>query len=193
VPKGVVLSHANILANVDSIDQIFPMESSDCFIGVLPFFHSFGFTGTLWFPLLQGASAVYHPNPMDAKTVGELAGQYKASMLISTPTFCNSYLRRCTPEQFAHLKYAIVGAEKLREPLASAFKDTFGVALMEGYGCTENGARRGGEPPERGGRPRTADRIETRIGRPPDSRRVREGRRSGDRRGSDLRAPGLLL
>ena len=54
VPKGVVLSHANVLANVDSIDQIFPMESSDCFIGVLPFFHSFGFTGTLWFPLLQG-------------------------------------------------------------------------------------------------------------------------------------------
>jgi acyl-[acyl-carrier-protein]-phospholipid O-acyltransferase/long-chain-fatty-acid--[acyl-carrier-protein] ligase len=137
VPKGVVLSHANVLANVDSIDQIFPMESSDCFIGVLPFFHSFGFTGTLWFPLLQGASAVYHPNPMDAKTVGELAGEYKASMLISTPTFCNSYLRRCTPEQFANLKYAIVGAEKLREPLASTFKDTFGVGLMEGYGCTE--------------------------------------------------------
>jgi len=137
VPKGVVLSHANILANVDSIDQIFPMESSDCFIGVLPFFHSFGFTGTLWFPLLQGSSAVYHPNPMDAKTVGELAGQYKASMLISTPTFCNSYLRRCTPEQFSHLKYAIVGAEKLREPLASAFKETFGTPLMEGYGCTE--------------------------------------------------------
>ena len=80
---------------------------------------------------------MYHPNPMDAKTVGELAGQYKASMLISTPTFCNSYLRRCTPEQFAHLKYAIVGAEKLREPLASTFKETFGVGLMEGYGCTE--------------------------------------------------------
>ena len=137
VPKGVVLSHANVLSNVDSIDQIFPMDPSDCFVGVLPFFHSFGFTGTLWFPLLQGASVVYHPNPMDAKTVGELAGQYKATMLISTPTFCNSYLRRCTPEQFANLKYAIVGAEKLREPLSSSFKETFGTGLMEGYGCTE--------------------------------------------------------
>jgi len=137
VPKGVILTHANILANVDSLDQIFPMERGDCFIGVLPFFHSFGFTGTLWFPLLQACSVAYHPNPMDAKTVGELAGEYRANMLISTPTFCNSYLRRCTPEQFAHLKYAIVGAEKLREPLAKAFKERFGVALLEGYGCTE--------------------------------------------------------
>ena len=75
VPKGVVLTHANVLANVDSLDQIFPMEPSDCFIGVLPFFHSFGFTGTMWFPLLQGSSVVYHPNPMDAKTIGELAGE----------------------------------------------------------------------------------------------------------------------
>jgi acyl-[acyl-carrier-protein]-phospholipid O-acyltransferase/long-chain-fatty-acid--[acyl-carrier-protein] ligase len=58
-------------------------------------------------------------------------------MLISTPTFCQSYLRRCTPEQFAHLKYAIVGAEKLREPLAAAFKERFKVPLLEGYGCTE--------------------------------------------------------
>jgi acyl-[acyl-carrier-protein]-phospholipid O-acyltransferase / long-chain-fatty-acid--[acyl-carrier-protein] ligase len=137
VPKGIVLSHANVLANVDSLDQIFPMEPSDCFIGVLPFFHSFGFTGTMWFPLLQGSSVVYHPNPMDAKTIGELAGEYGATMLISTPTFCNSYLRRCTPDQFASLKYAIVGAEKLREPLASAWAKQFGIPLLEGYGCTE--------------------------------------------------------
>jgi acyl-[acyl-carrier-protein]-phospholipid O-acyltransferase/long-chain-fatty-acid--[acyl-carrier-protein] ligase len=137
VPKGVILTHTNILANVDSLDQIFPMERADCFIGVLPFFHSFGFTGTLWFPLLQSCSVAYHPNPMDAKTVGELAGAYRASMLISTPTFCNAYLRRCTPEQFAHLKYAIVGAEKLREPLARAFEQQFGLPLLEGYGCTE--------------------------------------------------------
>jgi acyl-[acyl-carrier-protein]-phospholipid O-acyltransferase/long-chain-fatty-acid--[acyl-carrier-protein] ligase len=137
VPKGVVLTHANILANADALAQIFPMTYRDCFIGVLPFFHSFGFTGTLWFPLLQGASVAYHPNPMDAKTVGELAAAYHGSMLISTPTFCNGYVRRCTKEQFASLKYAIVGAEKLREPLARAFKEQFGVSLLEGYGCTE--------------------------------------------------------
>jgi acyl-[acyl-carrier-protein]-phospholipid O-acyltransferase/long-chain-fatty-acid--[acyl-carrier-protein] ligase len=137
VPKGVMISHRNILANVDSIAQVFPMGPDDCFLGVLPFFHSFGLTGTLWFPLLQGCGLVYHANPMDAKTVGELAETYRASMLISTPTFCQAYARRCTPEQFAHLRYAIVGAEKLREPLASAFQERFGVALLEGYGCTE--------------------------------------------------------
>lgn len=136
-PKGVVLTHANLLSNVDSLAQIFPMDHEDCFIGVLPFFHSFGLTGTLWFPLLQGCSVAYHPNPMDAKTVGELAAEYRGSMLISTPTFCQSYIRRCTKEQFAHLRYAIVGAEKLREPLANAFREAFGIALLEGYGCTE--------------------------------------------------------
>jgi acyl-[acyl-carrier-protein]-phospholipid O-acyltransferase/long-chain-fatty-acid--[acyl-carrier-protein] ligase len=137
VPKGVMVSHANVLANVDALAQIFPMSGADRFLGVLPFFHSFGFTGTFWFPLLQGAGAVYHPNPMDAKTVGELCGQHKVTMLISTPTFCTSYLRRVTPEQLAHLRYAIVGAEKLREPLARAFREKYGIGLLEGYGCTE--------------------------------------------------------
>ena len=137
VPKGVMISHANILANVDSLAQIFPMTRDDCFIGVLPFFHSFGLTGTLWFPLLQGCGVAFHPNPLDAKTVGELTATYRGSMLISTPTFCQAYLRRCTKEQFAHLKYAIVGAEKLREPLAAAFREQFGIDLLEGYGCTE--------------------------------------------------------
>ncbi len=137
VPKGVVLTHANLLSNVDSLEQIFQMEEDDCFIGVLPFFHSFGLTGTLWCPLLQGCSVAYHANPMDAKTVGELAETYRGSILISTPTFCQAYLRRCTPQQFAHLRYAIVGAEKLREPMARAFRETFGLSLLEGYGCTE--------------------------------------------------------
>jgi acyl-[acyl-carrier-protein]-phospholipid O-acyltransferase/long-chain-fatty-acid--[acyl-carrier-protein] ligase len=91
----------------------------------------------MWFPLLQGAGVAYHPNPMDAKTIGELAETYKATMLISTPTFCSSYVRRCTKEQFAHLKYAIVGAEKLREPLRTEFREKFGIELFEGYGCTE--------------------------------------------------------
>jgi acyl-[acyl-carrier-protein]-phospholipid O-acyltransferase/long-chain-fatty-acid--[acyl-carrier-protein] ligase len=137
IPKGVVISHRNILANVESLAQVYPVGGDDCFIGVLPLFHSFGFTGTFWFPLLQGARVAYHPNPMDAKTIGELAEQHRATMLISTPTFCQSYLRRITKEQFATLKYAIVGAEKLREPIATAFEQKYGVSLMEGYGCTE--------------------------------------------------------
>ena len=137
VPKGVMLTHRNILANIDSVGQVFDVTRRDVLLGVLPFFHSFGFTGTLWFPLIAGFGVVYHANPMDAKTVGELAGQYRATLLISTPTFCASYTRKCQPDQFAHLRYALVGAEKLREPIAIAFKQKFGLDLLEGYGCTE--------------------------------------------------------
>ncbi len=136
-PKGVMLSHRNILSNIDGFADIFPMTADDCFIGVLPFFHSFGLTGTLWFPLLSGCAVAFHPNPMDAKVVGELAATYKCTMLIATPTFINAYMRRCTKEQFAHLHHVIVGAEKLRQPLADAFNAQYGIELTEGYGCTE--------------------------------------------------------
>ncbi len=137
VPKGVMLSHRNILANIASAMQVFELGGRDVMLGVLPFFHSFGFTVTLWLPLVNGFAAVYHPNPMDAKTIGELADRYHGTVLISTPTFCLSYVRKCEPGQFKHLRYAVVGAERLREPIASAFKEKFGVDLTEGYGCTE--------------------------------------------------------
>jgi acyl-[acyl-carrier-protein]-phospholipid O-acyltransferase / long-chain-fatty-acid--[acyl-carrier-protein] ligase len=137
VPKGVMLTHRNILANIDAIGQVYQLTSDDVMLGVLPFFHSFGFTGTLWLPAVRGFGVVYHPNPMDAKAVGDLADRYRASLLISTPTFCGTYIRKCEPGQFRHLRYAIVGAERLREPLAEAFREKFGVELLEGYGCTE--------------------------------------------------------
>src|SRR5262249_19826846 len=137
VPKGVMLTHRNILANVDSIGQLYELRSHDVLVGVLPFFHSFGFTGTIWFPAITGFGVVYHANPMDAKTIGELAARYRATLIISTPTFCASYIRKCEPEQFKHLRYAIVGAERLREPIAAAFRQKFGIDLLEGYGCTE--------------------------------------------------------
>jgi len=80
---------------------------------------------------------VYHANPIDAKTIGELAARYRATVVISTPTFCASYVRKCEPEQFRHLRFAIVGAERLRESIATQFKEKFGIDLLEGYGCTE--------------------------------------------------------
>jgi acyl-[acyl-carrier-protein]-phospholipid O-acyltransferase/long-chain-fatty-acid--[acyl-carrier-protein] ligase len=137
VPKGVMLTHRNILSNIEAAAQVFQFTSTDVILGVLPFFHSFGFTGTLWLPLVLGFGITYHPNPMDAKTIGELAERHRATILISTPTFCLSYVRKCQPHQFASLRYAIVGAEKLREPVAVAFKKRFGIDLIEGYGCTE--------------------------------------------------------
>jgi acyl-[acyl-carrier-protein]-phospholipid O-acyltransferase / long-chain-fatty-acid--[acyl-carrier-protein] ligase len=137
VPKGVMLTHRNVLANIDAANALFRLGDSDVVLGVLPFFHSFGYTVTLWLPLVVGFSAVYHPNPTDAKTIGEMAAKYGATLLVSTPTFCAAYVRKCQREQFAKLRLAIVGAERLREPIASAFKEKFGVDLIEGYGCTE--------------------------------------------------------
>ena len=136
-PKGVMLSHHNILSNVEAMQQVFTTTSQDCVMGVLPFFHSFGFTGTLWLPLVAGWQVAYHPNPLDAKTVGEMVHKYRATVLISTPTFYNAYLRKCSAEEFSSLRYAVAGAEKLRPALAQAFKEKYGIDLLEGYGCTE--------------------------------------------------------
>ncbi len=136
-PKGVMLTHANVASNLEGLYQIFHIDHKDIMLGVLPFFHSFGFTGTLWFPLISGIGMVYHFNPLDAKVVGKLAQEHKATILMATPTFLNSYLRRCEAEQFKSLRLAIIGAEKLKESLANEFKEKFGVEPMEGYGCTE--------------------------------------------------------
>jgi acyl-[acyl-carrier-protein]-phospholipid O-acyltransferase/long-chain-fatty-acid--[acyl-carrier-protein] ligase len=131
-------------------------------LGVLPFFHSFGYTVTLWLPLIVGFRAAYHPNPTDAKTIGEMAAKYGATLLVSTPTFCAAYARKCLPEQFATLRLAIVGAGRLREPIASAFRQKFGVDLIEGYGCTEMAPVVAVNVPDAGG---TGSRAGT-VGRP---------------------------
>jgi acyl-[acyl-carrier-protein]-phospholipid O-acyltransferase/long-chain-fatty-acid--[acyl-carrier-protein] ligase len=137
VPKGVMLSHCNVIANIEAVAQLFWITSSDRIVGVLPFFHSFGYTITLWFPLVAGCGAVYHPNPTDAKGIGELVAKYRGTLLLSTPTFCSTYARKCSREEFASLRYVLVGAEKLREPVAAAFREKFAIELLEGYGCTE--------------------------------------------------------
>ena len=136
-PKGVMLSHTNVLSNLEACEQVFWVTKDDRVMGVLPFFHSFGFMGTLWFPLVAGFGAVYHPNPLDAKAIGELTLKYKATILISTPTFYSAYIRKCSKEEFASLRFAVVGAEKLRDSVAHEFKEKYGLDLMEGYGCTE--------------------------------------------------------
>jgi acyl-[acyl-carrier-protein]-phospholipid O-acyltransferase / long-chain-fatty-acid--[acyl-carrier-protein] ligase len=138
-PKGVMLSHANLITNTGAAAQIYPIREGDCILGALPFFHSFGYAYTLWFPLLNGFRAVYHANPMDAKVIGELAAKHRAAFFLSTPTFCLAYLRRCTRDQFASIRCFVVGAEKLRPSLAEAFREKFGITLLEGYGSTEMG------------------------------------------------------
>jgi acyl-[acyl-carrier-protein]-phospholipid O-acyltransferase/long-chain-fatty-acid--[acyl-carrier-protein] ligase len=136
-PKGVMLSHRNILSNIQSIAQVFWVNESDVIVGVLPFFHSFGFTVTIWLPLVAGCGAAYHTNPTEAGRIGEIVEKYRGTLLVSTPTFYAGYTRKCAAEQFASLRYALVGAEKLRESVAKAFHEKFGLELLEGYGCTE--------------------------------------------------------
>src|SRR5262249_57805945 len=102
VPKGVMLSHRNILSNLDAVAQLFHLRPDDVMVGVLPFFHSFGFTMTRWLPAVSGFGSVFHPNPMDGKSIGELAGKDHGPILLSTPTFYAGYLRKVAREQFAH-------------------------------------------------------------------------------------------
>jgi acyl-[acyl-carrier-protein]-phospholipid O-acyltransferase/long-chain-fatty-acid--[acyl-carrier-protein] ligase len=136
-PKGAMLSHANLHANIEGLYQTLDLRAADRLLGVLPFFHSFGLTGTLWLPLTSGLGVVYHPNPLDFKAVGELAERYRPTMFAATPTFLMGYLRKCEREQFASLRYVVAGAEKLKERLAQAFQEKFGIEPLEGYGCTE--------------------------------------------------------
>ncbi|WP_395748531.1 AMP-binding protein [Prosthecobacter sp.] len=136
-PKGVMLSHYNIVSNVEQIGQVFSFASDDRILGILPFFHSFGFTGTLGAPALLGLGAAYHFNPTDSKAVGELVNNNEITFLLATPTFLQLYMRGCKPEQFGSVRFAMVGAEKLPERLAAAFADQFGFRPMEAYGCTE--------------------------------------------------------
>jgi acyl-[acyl-carrier-protein]-phospholipid O-acyltransferase/long-chain-fatty-acid--[acyl-carrier-protein] ligase len=137
IPKGVMLSHYNVIANVEAMAQVFWISGRDRIVGALPFFHSFGFTVTIWFPMLAGCGVVYHSNPLDAKSLGALISRYRATFLVSTPTFCAAYARKCTREEFASLRFALVGAEKLREAVARAFEEKFGLRPLEGYGATE--------------------------------------------------------
>jgi acyl-[acyl-carrier-protein]-phospholipid O-acyltransferase/long-chain-fatty-acid--[acyl-carrier-protein] ligase len=136
-PKGVVLTHYNIASNVEQLNQVFMLHADDRIMGILPFFHSFGFTGTLCLPAATGIGVVFHPNPLDSRVIGALVQKYAVTMLLATPTFLNAYTRRCTPEDFGSLRFVMAGAEKLPDRISQAFEDQFGIRPHEGYGCTE--------------------------------------------------------
>lgn len=136
-PKGVVLSHANIGSNIEAVDQLLNLEDRDALLGVLPFFHSFGYTGCLWLPMCYNVRAIYHPNPLDAKVVGAMCAEQQATIMMATPTFLKMYLRRCEKEQFRTMNLIVVGAEKLPLELARDFETKFGILPTEGYGTTE--------------------------------------------------------
>jgi len=137
IPKGVVLTNHNIGSNVEAIDQVVHLNSDDTLLGVLPFFHSFGFMVTLWTVLGLDVRCVYHTNPQEARQISKLAGKYGVSVVLATPTFLRLYLKRCQPEDFTNLDIVVAGAEKLSSELCDAFERKFGVRPVEGYGATE--------------------------------------------------------
>ena len=136
-PKGVMLSHKNVGSNIASVNQLFQLIEKDTLLGVLPFFHSFGYCLMLWAPLTLPPKGVYHFNPLDGRTIGHLCEKHRVTIIAATPTFLKTYLKRCTKEQMQHVDLAICGAEKLPEALAKEFQDAFGVWPTEGYGATE--------------------------------------------------------
>ena len=136
-PKGVVLSHRNVLGNVSQFSSMLDLHREDAVLGCLPFFHSFGCTVTLWYPLIEGIRLVTYPNPLETAKNVELIHKHKITLLISTPTFLRSYLRKAEPEQIASLKLVVTGAEKLPAELAKAFEARFGKPVEQGYGLTE--------------------------------------------------------
>lgn len=136
-PKGVMLTHRNIASNIEAFRRTIHLLADDVMLGVLPLFHSFGYTVTLWTVLSLDPMGIYHYTPLEAREVGKLARKYGATILVGTPTFLRSYLRRCEPEDFASLDTVIAGAEALPRELADAFERKFGVRPVEGYGATE--------------------------------------------------------
>jgi len=136
-PKGIMLSHRNIVANTESMIEAVTLTPNDRALGVLPFFHSFGYTVTLWAPLQVGASVIYHPDPRQAKEIGELCRKYQCSIYVSTATFLRFCLRKCEPDDFRTLRVLICGAEKLPVSLSQEFHRKFDILPLEGYGCTE--------------------------------------------------------
>jgi len=135
-PKGVVLTQFNVDANVEGVAQAMRIGPEDRLLGVLPFFHSFGYMA-LWFAANHGLGIVFHGNPLDGAVVGDLVQKHHVSVMLATPTFLQIYLRRCTPAQFGSVRIVLAGAEKLPERLAAAFEAQFGVRPLEGYGTTE--------------------------------------------------------
>lgn len=167
MPKGVMLTHHNIATNVEAIEQVVHPRPSDTILGIVPFFHSLGFTITLWGPLLLDINAAFHVgHPTDTRIVAKLARTRSASILLATPTFLRMYLRRCDPEELSSLEVVVAGAEKMPISLCDAFEKKFGIRPVEGYGTTELSPLVSVNVPPSRSRNAAPDMKEGSVGRP---------------------------
>jgi acyl-[acyl-carrier-protein]-phospholipid O-acyltransferase/long-chain-fatty-acid--[acyl-carrier-protein] ligase len=136
-PKGVVLSHRNLLGNVAQFSTMLGFGRGASVLSCLPMFHSFGSTVTLWYPILKGLRMVCYPSPLDAPKNADLIAEHRVDLLCSTPTFLRAYLRKVDPQKLESLQLVITGAERLPPELADAFEARFGKMVLQGYGLTE--------------------------------------------------------
>jgi acyl-[acyl-carrier-protein]-phospholipid O-acyltransferase/long-chain-fatty-acid--[acyl-carrier-protein] ligase len=136
-PKGVVLSHRALLANVDQIMNFLPIGPEDKVFNCLPIFHSFGLTAGTLLPMLSGARLVLYPTPLHFKEIPKLIGKKQATVLFGSSTFLSHYARHAEATDLRSLRYVVAGAEKLAEPVRRVWREKFGVDILEGYGATE--------------------------------------------------------
>ncbi len=138
-PKGIELTHSNIMGNIKQIEPLLDLRKDDILLGTLPIFHSFGLTVTTLFPLIEGIFVVTHSDPTDGFNIAKLSLKYKATIMFGTPTFFRLYAknRKIHPLMFESLRVVIAGAEKLQEDTFELFKKRFSKEILQGYGTTE--------------------------------------------------------
>jgi acyl-[acyl-carrier-protein]-phospholipid O-acyltransferase/long-chain-fatty-acid--[acyl-carrier-protein] ligase len=136
-PKGVALSHRNLLANCAQISSLSILPESASLLACLPVFHSFGFTVTLWYPLLHGCRVVTVPSPLETRKIVDAIHEEQATVLIGAPTFLRPLIKKARPAELRSLDLVVSGAERLTDDLARAFLQAFHLTIMQGYGLTE--------------------------------------------------------
>ena len=139
VPKGVMLSHRNIMSNLKQVSDVLNIDDQDIIMGTLPLFHAFGLTVTTLMPLIEGIPIICHPDPTDTVNIAKAIARYRATILIGTATFLRLYIKntRIHPLLLESLRLVVAGAEKLPRAIRETFKLKFNKDIYEGYGATE--------------------------------------------------------
>ncbi|SIS53338.1 AMP-binding protein [Alicyclobacillus vulcanalis] len=136
-PRGVVLTHGNIYANVQQTRSVIDFGTEDRMLNAMPMFHSFGLAAGALLPLIAGIQVYLYPSPLHYKRIPEICGQEQSTILFGTSSFLEKYGQHATPEQFRHLRYAVAGAERLKPEVEAAWLEKFRLQIMQGYGATE--------------------------------------------------------